>query len=191
MCIRDRTKALNEEGITAYCLTGAYDVPSPTVTGSLKDDVAFISEILGVKGALSDHRSGHPSLEQLIHKMCRRDRLYAVPEDYAINTPYVVAGTLPDSGREIAVSDQLAAARGLQVGDWYELTVTGTGRQLRLYICGLIKDPECMYLVNATNPAPDLSRYAFAYGTEELLSDFMGANRYNQICCLLYTSRCV
>ena len=39
-----------------------------------------------------------------------------------------------------------------------------------------------MYLVNATNPAPDLSRYAFAYGTEELLSDFMGANRYNQIC---------
>ena len=109
-------------------------------------------------------------------------QLYAVPEDYAINTPYVVAGTLPDSGREIAVSDQLAAARGLQVGDWYELTVTGTGRQLRLYICGLIKDPECMYLVNATNPAPDLSRYAFAYGTEELLSDFMGANRYNQIC---------
>ena len=109
-------------------------------------------------------------------------QLYAVPEDYAINTPYVVAGTLPDSGREIAVSDQLAQARGLQVGDWYELTVTGTGRQLRLYICGLIKDPECMYLVNATNPAPDLSRYAFAYGTEELLSDFMGANRYNQIC---------
>ena len=109
-------------------------------------------------------------------------QLYAVPEDYVINTPYVVAGTLPDSGREIAVSDQLAAARGLQVGDWYELTVTGTGRQLRLYICGLIKDPECMYLVNATNPAPDLSRYAFAYGTEELLSDFMGANRYNQIC---------
>ena len=62
-----KTKALNEEGITAYCLTGAYDVPSPTVTGSLKDDVAFISEILGVKVALSDHRCGHPSLEQLIH----------------------------------------------------------------------------------------------------------------------------
>ena len=109
-------------------------------------------------------------------------QLYAVPEDYAINTPYVVAGTLPESGREVAVSDQLAAARGLQVGDWYELTVTGTGLQLRLRICGLVKDPECMYLVNATNPAPDLSRYAFAYGTEDLLSDLMGANRYNQIC---------
>ena len=27
-----KTKALNEEGLTAYCLTGAYDVPSPTVT---------------------------------------------------------------------------------------------------------------------------------------------------------------
>lgn len=34
-----KTKALNEEGLTAYCLTGAYDIPSPTVTGSLKDDV--------------------------------------------------------------------------------------------------------------------------------------------------------
>ena len=72
-----KTKALNEEGITAYCLTGAYDVPSPTVTGSLKDDVAFISEILGVKVALSDHRSGHPSLEQLIH-MASQVRLGAL-----------------------------------------------------------------------------------------------------------------
>ena len=57
--------------------TKAYDVPSPTVTGSLKDDVAFISEILGVKVALSDHRSGHPSLEQLIH-MASQVRLGAL-----------------------------------------------------------------------------------------------------------------
>ena len=35
-----KTKALNEEGLTAYCLTGAYDIPSPTVTGSLKDESA-------------------------------------------------------------------------------------------------------------------------------------------------------
>ena len=66
-----KTKALNEEGLTAYCLTGAYDIPSPTVTGSLKDDVTYLSEVLGVKVALSDHRGGHPTLEQFIHMACQ------------------------------------------------------------------------------------------------------------------------
>ena len=55
-------------------------------------------------------------------------QLYAVPGDYAINTPYVVEGRLPESSREIVLSDTLAGARGLHPGDWYELTLTGTGR---------------------------------------------------------------
>lgn len=52
-----KTKALNEEGINAYCLTGGYAFPSPNVTGSIKKDITFITEILGVKLALSDHRA--------------------------------------------------------------------------------------------------------------------------------------
>lgn len=60
-----KTKALKEEGLTAYCLTGAYDLPSPTVTGSVKDDIAYISEVLGVKVALSDHRCAQPTEEEL------------------------------------------------------------------------------------------------------------------------------
>ena len=60
-----KTKALNEEGITAYCLTGAYAVPSPTLTGSVGDDIAFISEVIGVKVAISDHRSMCPTKEEL------------------------------------------------------------------------------------------------------------------------------
>ena len=60
-----KTKSLKEEGITAYCLTGAYDLPSPTVTGSVKDDIAFIAEVLGVKVALSDHRCAQPTEEEL------------------------------------------------------------------------------------------------------------------------------
>ena len=31
-----RAKAFNELGLTAFCLTGAYEFPSPTVTGSIK-----------------------------------------------------------------------------------------------------------------------------------------------------------
>ncbi len=107
--------------------------------------------------------------------------LYGVP-DFSINTPYIVAGRLPQNSREIFLSDQYAAAQGLEVGDWYELTLTGLGIHLRLQICGLGKDPECLYNVNATNPSPDLSRFGFAYMDEEVLADVMGAHRYNQIC---------
>lgn len=54
-----KTKALKEEGITAYCLTGGYEFPSPTITGSVKKDITFIEEVLGVKLAISDHRASH------------------------------------------------------------------------------------------------------------------------------------
>ena len=107
--------------------------------------------------------------------------LYGVA-DFSINTPYIVEGTLPQNSREIFLSDQYAAAHGLEVGDWYELTLTGLGVHLRLQICGVGKDPECLYNINATNPSPDLSRFGFAYVNEEVLSGVMGDNQYTQIC---------
>ncbi len=61
-----KTKALNEEGITAYCLTGAYEIPSPTLTGSVGDDIMFLQEVIGVKVAISDHRSSHLTKEEMI-----------------------------------------------------------------------------------------------------------------------------
>lgn len=60
------TKKLNQSGITAYCLTGAYAYPSPTITGSVTDDIIFIKEILGVKLAIADHRSFFPTREELL-----------------------------------------------------------------------------------------------------------------------------
>ena len=60
-----KAKALNEEGITAYCLTGAYEYPSPTLTGSVTDDIVFINEVIGVKIAISDHRSSNIHAEEL------------------------------------------------------------------------------------------------------------------------------
>lgn len=61
-----KTKALNEEGITAYCLTGAYEYPSPTITGKIQNDVTFIKEIIGTKIAISDHRCYNPTEDELI-----------------------------------------------------------------------------------------------------------------------------
>ncbi len=108
--------------------------------------------------------------------------LHAVPEDYAINTPYLVEGAFPTGNRDILLCDEFARARGVAVGDWYEMTLTGLGVHLRLRVCGLVKDPECLYHVNATTPSPDLSRYGFAYVNEAVLADLLGENHYNQIC---------
>lgn len=61
-----KTMALNEEGITAYMLTGAYDYPSPTLTGEVDKDIVLIEKVLGVKLAISDHRAPNVTLDQLI-----------------------------------------------------------------------------------------------------------------------------
>ena len=51
--------------ISSYMYTGSYHLPSGTVTGSVKKDIALIDEIVGVKLAISDHRSSQPTLNEL------------------------------------------------------------------------------------------------------------------------------
>lgn len=51
-----KTMALNEEGISAYCLTGAYSYPSITITGSISKDITFLERVIGLKVAINDHR---------------------------------------------------------------------------------------------------------------------------------------
>lgn len=61
-----KTKALNNEGITAFCLTSAYQYPPTTLTGSVMRDIVYIQEVLGCKLAISDHRGSHPTREEII-----------------------------------------------------------------------------------------------------------------------------
>ncbi|MEG1311053.1 MAG: beta-aspartyl-peptidase [Romboutsia sp.] len=56
-----KAKALKEEGITVFAHTGSYEYPTVTLTGSIKKDIAFVDEIIGVKLALSDHRAPNVS----------------------------------------------------------------------------------------------------------------------------------
>jgi len=60
-----KAKALKEEGISAYALTGSYDFPTVTLTGEVKKDISFVEEIIGCKLAISDHRCPNLTLEQL------------------------------------------------------------------------------------------------------------------------------
>lgn len=60
-----KAKALKEEGLSVYIHTGSYGYPSITITESVKKDILFIQEIIGVKIALSDHRSANVSYKEL------------------------------------------------------------------------------------------------------------------------------
>jgi len=58
---------LRNEGLGAYAWTGGYPVPPLTLTGSVRDDMAFVDCILGVgELAISDHRSSQPTLDEFL-----------------------------------------------------------------------------------------------------------------------------
>lgn len=61
-----KTMALNEEGITAYLMTGAYQFPGPSITGDPGNDIVYCEKVLGAKLALSDHRSSNIGSTELI-----------------------------------------------------------------------------------------------------------------------------
>ena len=54
-----KTRGLCLEGISAYLFTGSFHYPASTITSSIKKDVAFFKEVVGVKTAISDHRDSH------------------------------------------------------------------------------------------------------------------------------------
>lgn len=61
-----KARALEEEGLTAYIYTGAYELPTRTLTNSVRSDLVIIDKVLGTgEIAISDHRSAQPTMEDL------------------------------------------------------------------------------------------------------------------------------
>lgn len=61
-----KARGLEEEGVSTYMYTGNYDVPTPTILSNVKEDIMMIDKIIGTgEIAISDNRSGQPSLEEL------------------------------------------------------------------------------------------------------------------------------
>jgi beta-aspartyl-dipeptidase (metallo-type) len=61
-----RAKALREEGLAAYIYTGGYNVPPTTLTGSVRNDILFVDEVIGAgEIAVSDPRSTEPDAREL------------------------------------------------------------------------------------------------------------------------------
>jgi len=60
------TLALREDGLAAYMLTGSYDVPPPTLTGSVQRDLFLVEPVIGVgEIAIGDHRGSFPSPREI------------------------------------------------------------------------------------------------------------------------------
>ena len=49
-----RAQDLEKLGITTYVFTGSFNVPAPTITGSVRTDVMMLDKVLGVKFAVSE-----------------------------------------------------------------------------------------------------------------------------------------
>ena len=57
--------SLEEEGLSTFIMTGGYPLPSPTLTGSVQRDFAYVPKVRGAKVAIADHRVAPVSTQQL------------------------------------------------------------------------------------------------------------------------------
>jgi beta-aspartyl-dipeptidase (metallo-type) len=63
-----KARALAWEGLNCWLYTGAYEVPTRTITDSPRNDLILIDRIVGIgEIAVSDHRGSHPSDRELAH----------------------------------------------------------------------------------------------------------------------------
>lgn len=62
-----KVKGLREEGISAHMYTGHYGIPPATLTGSVRNDLMMVEEVIGVgEIAVSDHRAPQPDARELL-----------------------------------------------------------------------------------------------------------------------------
>lgn len=70
-----KARGLESEGISTFIYTGAYEVPTPTITGSVRTDLIIIDKVIGTgEIAISDHRSAQP-LKTDIQKLAAEARV--------------------------------------------------------------------------------------------------------------------
>jgi beta-aspartyl-dipeptidase (metallo-type) len=62
-----QVRALRREGLSAWAWTGGYHLPPTTLTGSVRDDIVHLAEVIGFgELAISDHRSSQPTFDELV-----------------------------------------------------------------------------------------------------------------------------
>lgn len=103
-----KVQPLRNEGISAWMLTGSYEVPVVTLTGSVRDDIMLIGSVPGVKTAISGHRSSFPECHELI-RMASQTRAAAL---ISRKSGLVVmhpgnAGSAPEPLEDVLMNDNI------------------------------------------------------------------------------------
>lgn len=63
-----KANGLVAEGVSAWVMTGSYQLPVKTFCGGVREDIVIIDRIIGVgEIAMSDHRSSQPTFEEFMH----------------------------------------------------------------------------------------------------------------------------
>ncbi|NCB43983.1 MAG: beta-aspartyl-peptidase [Clostridia bacterium] len=62
-----KANGLVAEGVSAWVMTGSYQLPIKTFCGGIREDIVIIDRIIGVgEIAISDHRSSQPTFEEFM-----------------------------------------------------------------------------------------------------------------------------
>ncbi|WP_321343120.1 beta-aspartyl-peptidase [uncultured Draconibacterium sp.] len=61
-----KTKALQQEGLSAYMLTSYFGLPTLTLMENVMEDMIFIDTVIGCKIAISDERSAFPEAHEIL-----------------------------------------------------------------------------------------------------------------------------
>ncbi len=61
-----KAKSLEQNGLSAWMLTGFYGLPTPTITGSVAEDLIYVDKVIGCKIAIADDRSSFPTEQDLL-----------------------------------------------------------------------------------------------------------------------------
>ena len=61
-----KVRALTSEGLSGWMYTSNYALPPGLLSGSVRDDIFLVPEVLGMKIAHSDHRSSFPTVDEMM-----------------------------------------------------------------------------------------------------------------------------
>jgi beta-aspartyl-dipeptidase (metallo-type) len=89
-----KTKALGNDGLSAYMLTGFYGLPTKMLMSCVADDLIFIDKVIGCKLAISDDRSSFPT-ELEILRLINQVRLGGFTSG-KVGVLHIHLGALPD-----------------------------------------------------------------------------------------------
>jgi beta-aspartyl-dipeptidase (metallo-type) len=141
-------RALAASGLSTYTLTGSYQVPPVTITGSVRGDIAFIPEMIGLgEIAIADHRGSQPSAAELA-RIASDARVGGMLAGKA-GTVLVHCGDAPEG---LALLREASTRWPVPIKQWHP---THVNRNARLFANGLAFVREGGSIDFTTSSTPD------------------------------------